>query len=1111
MYSNRKKTLSFIASFLITCSMVTPVYAKDTSLVQGIGAESSTSNLSKLKKSQWPSESETDSSSQTAPQPEAETYESSSNVQAIKDAANATDRIIVKYKDSTLKVSALSSAINAQVEEVKELPALSSKVFKLTQNSKLLQVIDELKKDPNVLYAEPDFKLLTPEIVKEQASQKTQSKAALKPETFNTTKAVSPNDPLYPKQWYLHNTGQKVDVPTNEPYATPGIDIHAPEAWEITQGSSDVTIAVITAGTEITNPDLIDNIWTNPNEDPSTDNDDDNNGYPNDIHGWDFAHHDNTLFDGDDYVADFRSTFYSQFIAASMNNEYGTIGVAPKVKLMPLKVFSGQGGYLSDAIEAIYYAEANGAKIAFLSWLLPNYSQELYEAVSNSKMLFVVGAGVQNADYLPMYPKAYHTDNVLSVNSVDHTGQFPSYGTVGKVNVDVAAPGLSLTVKGAQVQAGYGAEIHKYAGLNNAEYKAIYNGIGFETLPIVDGLDPKQSQDMFNQAMKFLDDYEPSKNVKVLFVQDDKFDPWASAEEDPLVATYKDLLDKAGYPESQIDVFTPADITENGPDLSTMQSHDIVIWATGTKFGAVQELITETDRTNLTAYLNGGGRLMITGPDSIDYIQSTYFVHDMLHLRDLGDGTNSDIALGVPSTIYDNHRYQMNYFSVSTTNVASNDPSITKVNLASPSDFYTYEGEDAAAALAAGTAGLVMSEFPSMDAAAVRKRIMNSGTSLSSLLNMNASGKMINAFRALTSNDIPGTPLHDSTVTKKLDANVGESDDVYTLDLSAGESLTATLTGDAGTDFDLYLYDSTASTVKSKKGILAKSESDSSTESITYTVTATGTYYINVRAHQGAGSYTLHLNSSNQAGTFQDTDNSLIYNGQWSTANSTTGTFRQINAAGSVEFGFRGNQIEWIGTKNQNQGIADVYIDGNKVASPSLYSKAVLYEQTLFKQSLSNGHHTIKIVWTGQSDPSITNSAYSYINVDAFRATTLMRANDPSAVFNGPWGSAFSESYSRGEQRFTQTKDSSVVYTISGSAVTLLVNTGKDRGKADIYIDDQHIANVDLYSPTTTYQVPVFTTALSKGKHTLKVVNSGIKNDKSTGTLITIDSLHFVD
>ena len=69
-------------------------------------------------------------------------------------------------------------------------------------------------------------------------------------------KALPPNDEFFHEQWYLHNTGQNFGLPDE--------DVRAVGAWEITQGSEDITIAIIDDGVDIDHPDLSPNIWKSP-------------------------------------------------------------------------------------------------------------------------------------------------------------------------------------------------------------------------------------------------------------------------------------------------------------------------------------------------------------------------------------------------------------------------------------------------------------------------------------------------------------------------------------------------------------------------------------------------------------------------------------------------------------------------------------------------------------------------------------------------------------------------------------------------------------------------------------------------------------------------------
>jgi subtilisin family serine protease len=82
------------------------------------------------------------------------------------------------------------------------------------------------------------------------------------------------------------------------------------------------------------------------------------------------------------------------------------VGVAPNVKIMALKFLGPEGGYTSDAILAIQYAKAEGAKISNNSWGGGPYDQALYDAIKNSGSLFVAAAGNNgnNNDAYPFYP-----------------------------------------------------------------------------------------------------------------------------------------------------------------------------------------------------------------------------------------------------------------------------------------------------------------------------------------------------------------------------------------------------------------------------------------------------------------------------------------------------------------------------------------------------------------------------------------------------------------------------------------------------------------------------------------------------------------------------------
>ena len=99
----------------------------------------------------------------------------------------------------------------------------------------------------------------------------------VEPNYYRHTSAT-PNDTYFARLWGLHNTGQYVRGSNG----TPDADIDAPEAWDITTGSSDIIIAVVDTGVDYSHPDLSDNMWSNTGETPDNGIDDDGNGYIDD-------------------------------------------------------------------------------------------------------------------------------------------------------------------------------------------------------------------------------------------------------------------------------------------------------------------------------------------------------------------------------------------------------------------------------------------------------------------------------------------------------------------------------------------------------------------------------------------------------------------------------------------------------------------------------------------------------------------------------------------------------------------------------------------------------------------------------------------------------------
>lgn len=258
-------------------------------------------------------------------------------------------------------------------------------------------------------------------------SFQTLSNVALVSPDFRVSITATPNDPLYVNQWGLENSSDR--------------DIDAAQAWNFGTTSS-VVVAVIDTGIDYNHPDLAANIWMNTDEVAGNGIDDDNNGYIDDIRGWNFINETNNPMDDNGH-----GTHVAGTIGAVGNNGIGVVGVAWNVQLMALKFLSASGsGNLSDAVEAIDYARANGAKIINASFGGGGFSSAMQTAIQrfqNAGGIFVAAAGnsAQNNALVASFPANY--PGVISVaasTSTDTLASFSNFGT----NVQIAAPGQGI-------------------------------------------------------------------------------------------------------------------------------------------------------------------------------------------------------------------------------------------------------------------------------------------------------------------------------------------------------------------------------------------------------------------------------------------------------------------------------------------------------------------------------------------------------------------------------------------------------------------------------------------------------------------------------------------
>lgn len=286
-----------------------------------------------------------------------------------KAKGHAPDQILVKFQPGTPERAKADVHQRQGGRVVDIIPAIDVQVVRIPEN-KVKEKVRDYKGEVSVSFAEPDF----------------------------IAEAVfTPNDPYFGKQWGM-------------------VKIQAPEAWDITQGSSAVKIAILDTGIDQNHEDLAAKIVANKNFTRSRTVDDR------------YGH----------------GTHVAGIAAALTNNGKGVAGVGFNSSLMNGKVLGDNGlGQYSWVASGIIWAADNGAQIINLSLGGTSASDTLKSAVDyawGKGSVLVAAAGNSNTD-APLYPAYY--ENSIAVAATDENDAKASFSNYGAW-VDIAAPGVSI-------------------------------------------------------------------------------------------------------------------------------------------------------------------------------------------------------------------------------------------------------------------------------------------------------------------------------------------------------------------------------------------------------------------------------------------------------------------------------------------------------------------------------------------------------------------------------------------------------------------------------------------------------------------------------------------
>lgn len=351
--------------------------------------------------------------------------------------------VLVEFRDSEAADVFFASQKIGSISGITERISGTTVLFSVKNMEMLKEAFALFDAENEILYYQPDYRCRVESI---------------------------PTDPEFYKQWGLENNG--TFTPETQEYANyrkyvplAGVDMSVPKAWDVllqkeqqTGTRKRVVVAVLDTGIDISHEDLRNAIWTN--EDEVQDGiDNDQNGFVDDVHGWNFYHGSSNVFDNS--VEDEHGTHVAGIIGAQQNNGLGIAGVASAadVKIMPVKCMGGKNGTgsLASILQSISYAEANGADIVNMSFGFegnPDSQENLLftQKMLDSQMLFVTAAG--NGDektgigfditYRQLYPACCEVPNLITVANLLWNGRLDESSNYSAAYVDVAAPGMGI-------------------------------------------------------------------------------------------------------------------------------------------------------------------------------------------------------------------------------------------------------------------------------------------------------------------------------------------------------------------------------------------------------------------------------------------------------------------------------------------------------------------------------------------------------------------------------------------------------------------------------------------------------------------------------------------
>ncbi len=319
----------------------------------------------------------------------------------------------------------------------------------LLRNGSFTQIGNQLTYIPNAGY------LVSNAMIQVTANDGHETVSATVTLSIDAAVVNRPNDPLIGSQ-------------ANQAYWLDSVNTF--RAWNLSRGMG-VTVAVIDSGVDLTHPDLIGQIFTNTADNTNNGVNEDGNfqcldydtpancdvanvsndlrgiDFTDDVHGWDFGDNDN---DANLATGSSHGTRVAGIIAAEADNNEGASGIAPKSKILPVRVFSAIRAIDDvEIVRSILYAARMGAKVINMSLGRPlsaltlEWKNRLQAAIDYAVSLgsIIVASSGNNFSSTEEAPGAL--DKVITVGALTRNNLRADFSTYGST-LDFMAPGVGI-------------------------------------------------------------------------------------------------------------------------------------------------------------------------------------------------------------------------------------------------------------------------------------------------------------------------------------------------------------------------------------------------------------------------------------------------------------------------------------------------------------------------------------------------------------------------------------------------------------------------------------------------------------------------------------------